>query len=393
MPGPLSGLKVLDFTTLLPGPYATMILSDLGADVLRVISGTRPDLVVHIPPLITEAGFSAAYAYLGRGKRCMTLNLKDRRAKTIIHKLISSYDIIIEQFRPGVMAKLGLDYESLKEVNPSIIYCSITGYGQNSPLHDRAGHDINYLALSGIMNYSGRRHTGPTLLGIQIADIAAGSHNAVMGILAAVICRNQTGKGQYIDISMTDGLIALNAITAAGLLVDGLEPEREGTLLNGGSLYDFYETKDGKYIAVGSLEPQFFKVFCEIIECPDLVTGGVDPQNLEEVKERIKNIIKSKTQDEWVSLYQEVDACVEPVLSLFEALNNEHARQRSIVVDISTPKGQVVKQPACPIKFSETPPEYRYIAAPAGMNTKEVLLEFDYTEEDYEELSKTGLFN
>ncbi|MEA2014363.1 MAG: CaiB/BaiF CoA-transferase family protein, partial [Thermodesulfobacteriota bacterium] len=161
MPGPLKGLKVLDFTTLLPGPFATMNLADLGADVLRVISGSRPDLAAFAPPFLPGTEISFTVPYLQRGKRSMTLNLNDPRAVQIVRQLISEYDILIEQFRPGVMGKFGLDYESLKKINPAIIYCSLTGYGQDSPMSSRAGHDINYLSRSGLMSYSGKKDSGP----------------------------------------------------------------------------------------------------------------------------------------------------------------------------------------------------------------------------------------
>ncbi len=393
MPGPLRELKILDFTTLLPGPYATMALADMGADVLRVVSRSRPDVVAFIPPIIPSVDLSAAFAYLGRNKRCMTLNLKDSRAIRIIHQLISNYDILIEQFRPGVMAKFDLDYESLSKINPSLIYCSLTGYGQTGPFRDRAGHDINYLARSGLMSYSGKKEEGPSLASMQIADVASGSDNAIIGILAAVIDRNRTGKGQHIDISMTDGVIAFNAMFGAGFLVDGKEPLREQTLLNGGSLYDFYKTKDGGYLSVGCLEPQFFTAFCKVINCPDLIPGGVEPPDIENVKKRVREIIKTKTRDEWVEAFSKVDACVEPVLSLSEALNDTYVKERGLVVDVGLPDGGKVRQLACPIKFSKTPPEYRQAGAPPGVHTKDVLLELGYSEEEIEAFDKAGLFS
>jgi crotonobetainyl-CoA:carnitine CoA-transferase CaiB-like acyl-CoA transferase len=227
MSGALQGLKILDFTTLLPGPYATMCLADMGADVLKIVSGSRPDLVDSIPPFVPKTKLSSAAAQLGRGKRCMALNLKDQRAVNIVHQLIMHYNIVIEQFRPGVMAKLKLAYEDLQKINPAIIYCSITGYGQTGSLRDRAGHDINYIARSGVISYSGEKESRPSLIGIQLADVASGSNNAIIGILAAVINRLGNGHGQHIDISMTDGMIAFNATVGAGFLLDGREPVRE----------------------------------------------------------------------------------------------------------------------------------------------------------------------
>jgi len=393
MSGPLHELKILDFTTLLPGPYATMALADMGAHVLRVISGSRPDMVAYVPPFLPGTNLSSAFAYLGRGKRCIALNLKDNRAVRIIHRLIAEYDILIEQFRPGVMAKFGLDYPSLKTVNPSLIYCSLTGYGQTGPLRDRAGHDINYLARSGVMSYSGRKEMGPSLTGMQIADIASGSNNAIIGILAAAIYRSKTGKGQHIDISMTDGMIAFNAVYGANFLVDGQEPVREKAFLNGGSLYDFYETKDGKYLSVGSIEPQFFAAFCKTISCPDLIPGGIEPPDIATVKQRVREIIKTKTRGEWTELFRNIDACVEPVLSLSEALNDTNAKERGIVVEVDCADGKTVRQLASPIKFSDTPQEYKKAGVPPGTHTKEVLLELGYSEEEIENFEKTGMFN
>ena len=392
MSGALNSLKVLDFTTLLPGPYATMCLADMGADVLRVVSGSRPDLVDFFPPLVPGTKLSAASTQLGRNKRCMALNLKDPRALKIIHQLIADYDIVIEQFRPGVMAKLNLDFESLIKVNPALIYCSITGYGQTGPLRDRAGHDMNYIARSGIMSYSGKKTTGPGLVGIQIADIASGSNNAVIGILAAVVYRHNTGKGQFIDISMTDGMIAFNAMYGAGFLVDGKDLEREGTLLNGGSLYDYFETKDGQYVSFGGLEPQFFTNFFNTINRPDLIPGGVYPKGVEKIKQEIREIFLTKTRDEWIEIFNRTDACFEPVMTLTEVFRDALALERGMLVEVPLRAGGKVKQIANPIKFSVTPPEYRHAGVTAGTHTREVLTGLGYTDEEIANFEKTGLF-
>ena len=392
MAGPLKGLKILDFTTLLPGPYATMTLADLGAEVLRVVSVSRPDVVDFMPPSLPGMNLSCATAWLGRGKRCMALNLKAPRAGEIFRRLMADYDILIEQFRPGVMAKLSLDYETLKAANPGLIYCSLTGYGQTGPLKDRAGHDINYLARSGIMSYSGRKTSGPCLTGIQIADVASGSNNAVIGILAAVIHRQQTGEGQHVDVSMTDGVVAFNALSGAAFLVDGTEYRREEGFLNGGSLYDFYETKDGQYLSFGGLEPQFFAAFCETIGRPDLIPGSVVPPELPRVKEEVREALKTKTRDEWMALFAKVDACVEPVLALGEALADPHVSARGLVVEVDLPGGGKVQQLGHPIRYSATPPEYRSAGCTAGTHTREVLRELGYTDAEIEKFEKTGLF-
>ena len=393
MPGVLQGLKILDFTTLLPGPYATMCMADMGSDVLKIVSGSRPDLVDFLPPFITETKLSAIAAQLGRGKRCMALNLKDQRAITIIHKLIADYDILIEQFRPGVMAKLKLAYEDLKKINPGIIYCSITGYGQTGPMRDRAGHDINYIARSGAASYSGKQESGPSLMGIQIADVASGSNNAIIGILAAVINRLHTGVGQHIDISMTDGMIAFNAIAGAGFLAGGHEPLRDGEYLNGGSIYDYYKTKDGKYISFGGLEPHFFANFCNTINRPDLISDGIISEKIKEIKKEICEIFLTKTQGEWVEIFNRTDACVEPVLTLAEVFSDTMCADRKMVVDVALPGGGSVTQIGNPIKFSETPVEYGNAGVSGPAHTRDVLVELGYTDQEIDEFAKTGLFS
>jgi crotonobetainyl-CoA:carnitine CoA-transferase CaiB-like acyl-CoA transferase len=395
LPGALEGLRVLDFSTLLPGPFATMILADMGAEVLRVISSSRPDLVSISPPYIPGTEISAAEGQLGRNKRLMTINLKAPRAIEIIHRLIDKYDILIEQFRPGVMAKFKLDYDSLKMVNPDIIYCSLTGYGQTGPMKSRAGHDIDYIARSGVASYSGSKEKGPILGGMQIADLAAGSNNAVMGILAAVIYRNSTGKGQHIDISMTDGMIAFTGYYGAGFLVDGKNLELEGGLTYGGSLYDYYRTKDGQYIAFGGLEPQFYTNFFKVINRPDLIPGGVMPDNVYEVKKEIRTIILTKTKDEWMILFNATDACVEPVMTFSEVFSDALVKERGMVVEVPLPNGGTVRQVAFPIKFSESQPSYRRVGVSikSGTHTKEVCRELGYSENEIEEFERTGLFS
>ncbi|MRR15307.1 MAG: CoA transferase [Deltaproteobacteria bacterium] len=393
MAGPLTGLKILDFTTLLPGPYATMILSDLGADVLTVASGSRPDLAAIVPPFIGDTGLTAASAYLGRGKRSLTLNLKDVRGLQVIHRLLERYDILIEQFRPGIMAKLGLAFDDLAPRYPSLIYCSLTGYGQTGPMKDRAGHDINYLSLSGLMGYAGRKKEGPVPMPLQIADVASGSNNAVIAILAAVISRVRDGKGQHLDISMTDGAFTFNALAAAAYLVSGEEPKREGFILNGGSLYDFYKTADGHYLSFGGLEPQFFTAFCQAIGRPDWIAGGVAPPDCAGVKKEVQKIIRSKTRGEWKEIFDKTDACVEPVLSLPEALESPLVRERRLTTDVALPDGSTVTQPACPLKFSATPPAYGKAGVKAGAHNREVLLEVGYSEAEINEYGKLGLFS
>ena len=268
----LAGLKVLDFTSLLPGPVATLMLADLGAEVLKVESPTRMDLARMMPPYVDAAGqVSCLHAYLGRNKRCLVLDLKREQGRLLIERLMreQGFDVVVEQFRPGVMERLGLSYERLSGIAPGLIYCSLTGYGQSGPYRERAGHDINYLALAGVMSYSGTREGGPVAMGIQVADVGSGSNNAVIGVLAAVIHRMSTGEGQRIDISMTDGMFLHHVVSGIRTLVGEEDPGLETEILNGSSLYGFYQTSDGGYLSFGGLEPQFLTAFLEGIGLQD----------------------------------------------------------------------------------------------------------------------------
>lgn len=379
----LENLKVLDFTTLLPGPYATMILADLGADIIKISSPSKYDLVLEQEPKVNDK--SANLLWLNRNKKTLALNLKKEESIEIIKKLIEEYDIIIEQFRPGVMDRLGLSYDTLSKINPKLIYCSITGYGQTGPLKDKAGHDINYLARSGIMSFSGRKEEGLSLYGTQIADIAVGSMNSIVGILAAVNYRNLTGEGQYIDISMMDGLIPMNSLIGSQFLAGGDLPQREGELLNGGSNYDFYRTKDDKFLSVGSLEPKFWKKFSDTLDIKAKDATDIS------IKDEIKEKIKSKTLNEWVEIFKDKDCCVEPVLDLNEVLEDDHIKERELIIEMDV-DGKKVKQFASPIKYSKSKQEYRFAGKNIGSDTKEILESLGYSKEDIEKMNNDEIF-
>ncbi|PKM21786.1 MAG: carnitine dehydratase, partial [Gammaproteobacteria bacterium HGW-Gammaproteobacteria-14] len=308
------------------------------------------------------------------------------------HRLASEYDIVIEQFRPGVMSKLGVGYEQLRAINPRIIYCSITGYGQDGPYRDRAGHDMNYLSIAGMTGYNGRRSSGPAPMAFQVADVAGGSCHAVMAILAAVIERQQSGEGQYIDISMTDAAFSLHALTAPGALIGGEDPELERTQLNGGSFYDCYETADGRWFSVGGIEPQFFSQFCHAIGRPDLAGRGLAmvPDIVAEVKAGIAEAMKQKTFAEWQDIFARIDSCTEPVLSFSEACQHPQIQARQMLVEVPTPGGAVQRQVASPFKFSRTAPEYRFSGTRLGSHSEEVLQENGFSEDQISALKKSG---
>lgn len=386
MLGPLASLKILDFSTLLPGPFASLLLADMGAEVLRIESPTRIDLVRVLPP--HDQGVSASHAYLNRNKRSLALDLKQPQALEVIKQLLQDYDIVLEQFRPGVMERLGLGYETLKALNPKLIYVSITGYGQTGPYKDRAGHDINYLALAGLASYTGRADSGPLPLGMQVADVTGGSLHGVIGLLAAVIARQQTGQGQHLDVSMTDCAFSLNAMAAAGYLACGEEPGRETQILNGGSFYDYYRSRDGRWLSVGSLEPPFMKQLCTALGLEELAPLGLSPQP--EQQKKLKDALKVEFEkhdfDELSALFAELDACVEPVLTVGEAVRHPQFKAREMVTDVPRGDGSTQAQLACALKFSDGLPAPRHIGAAVGEHTDQVLGELGFSVERIAEL-------
>ena len=389
MSGPLASLKVLDFTALLPGPYATMVLADLGADVVRVESPTRPDMVRFLPPY--DGDSSAWHGVLNRNKRSLALDLKRPAAVAAVKRLIADggYDIVIEQFRPGVMARLGLGYAVLRALNPALVYVALTGYGQTGPLRDRAGHDNNYLALAGALSYSGRAAGGPPPLGIQVADVGGGALGALVGLLAAVVQRQATGHGQFVDVSMYDLMVAWQAHLIAHCLVAGETPAPEAMALNGGRAYDLYETQDGRWLSVGSLEPKFWEGFCAAIGRADLVAPGLslDDAAQAQVKAAVRQAIAARPLAEWVAVFAPLDVCVEPVLSVPEMLAAPQTAARGLVVDVPRPGGGVQRQIASPWRFGGGAADYRHVGAPLGQHTAEVLREAGFTAEEIEGLT------
>lgn len=363
----LKGLKVLDFSTLLPGPFATMYLADWGAEVLRVEAPDREDLARTMPPFAN--GMSTTHAFLGRNKACISLDLRDPVAQARIKELVQDYDIVVEQFRPGVMAKFGLDYKSLQAVNPRLIYCSLTGYGQTGPYRDRAGHDINYAALTGIAAMTGSRTDGPILHGTPVCDLA-GSFHAVIGILMAVLHRQRTGDGQYLDVSIADSSLMLSALWAPMALAAGLKPGWESTVLNGGSFYGYYRTRDGEYLSVGGLEPKFVKGFFEAIGALDLLPLaarlGQDPAAGARLRSGIQERLSTRTRAEWLAILTPLDVCAEPVLRFDDAMRHPQTRERGMVVEVPVADGQTQEQLGSPLHFSTLRPEFRHAGLGKG---------------------------
>ncbi len=329
----LEGLKVLDLSRLLPGPYASLVLADLGAQVDKLEEPGSGDYTRHAPPM--KGDTSALFLGLNRNKRSIALDLKSPDGLATFKKLIPHYDVVLESFRPGVMKRLGADYEVLSALNPRLIYCAISGYGQTGPDALKAGHDLNYLARNGALGYGGQPGEAPAMPGFQAADIGGGSLFAVVGILAAVLERQRTGKGRFIDVSMTDGATAfLHMHLAARLLMGAegapLQRGREG--LNGGyACYGLYRTKDERWLAVGALEPKFFAGVCEALGRPELVDDVYDLNGgSQKVRAELEKIFVTKTRDEWVAIFAPLDLCVEPVLEGDEVLNDAQLASRGL---------------------------------------------------------------
>ena len=388
---PLAGLKVLDFTTLLPGPYATQLLADMGAEVLRIESPTRPDLVKLMPPFVGSGTdkVSAAHATLNRNKQSMAIDLKHESAKEIIHKLLPEYDIVIEQFRPGVMQRLGLDFETLKAIQPKLIYCSITGYGQTGPLKDRAGHDINYLALSGLASFSGREDTGPVLSGTQIADIAGGSHHAAMAIMAAVIQRATTGEGQYLDISMSDSAMALTTMFGSNAMTSREDPSYGQEMLNGGLFYDYYQTSDQRHISIGSLEPNFALALLTLLELDEWKSKIADQshQTQQLLKAAISEKVAAQSLAYWQAAFAKIDACVEPVLTLNEAFKHPHFIARGMVTQALDGNNNKIEQVDTALPFKRTQPHQA--GKKLGADTLIIMQQLGYSDEQITTLTKS----
>lgn len=383
----LSNVKILDFSTLLPGPFATLVLADLGAQVLRVEAPGRVDLTRVLGALDGDASF--AHRYLNRSKKSIALDLKKPAAIEIIKQLISEYDVVVEQFRPGVMDKLGLGYDALKAINPKLIYCSLTGYGQTGPYKNRGGHDNNYLSIAGIQDHSRRKEQAPVPAGIQIADVAGGSMHLVAGLLAAVIQRLETGVGQYIDISITDAAFTLNAIPASSYLGADVDTGPEQELLNGKQFYDYYQTLDNRYLSIGGLEPQFKKALCEAIGKPELLAlvMSIELSQQNEFKQHLIAVIKSQSFSHWQECFRTIDACVEPVLTLAEACQHEQLQNRDMIVEVDG-----IKQIGCAIKMSQSKPSYRFKGCSLGEHNYLLKEEFAMSEEKINQFKAEGVF-
>ena len=400
---PLEGIRILDLSRMLPGPYCSMILADLGAEVIHVNNPRYP--YANPPPFYQKGRYreSAFNSILMRNKKSISLNLKNKQAKQIFYELVKKADIVLETFRPKVTTKLKIDYETLSKINKSLIYCSLTGYGQNGPYEQIAGHDMNYVGLCGILDLNRERipfgnegsNFKPIVPGIQAADIG-GALVATIGILGAIIGRNcdPQKKGQYIDVSMLDSVFSFMPMTAAITfsknLNDGIQNEN---ILHGSvPYYSIYETKDHRYVSVGAIELKFWHALCEGLEREDLKNKQtVKGEEREYVFNELKNEFIKRTQSECIETFKGLDACVMPIKSFNDACTDPQIIARKMVESFPHPKFGHVPNIASPIKYSHTPLSIRSLAPKLGEHTKEILKDLNYSDEEIKEFKKKNI--
>ena len=387
----LDGIKIVDLTRLGPGPFCTMLLADMGADVIKIeAAGGRASMTIETMEDAT-AERRRVFNAEGRNKRAIGLNLKMDEAKQILYKMVKDADVVVEEFRPGVLQRLGCDYDTLNKINPRIILCSITGFGQDGPYAQLPGHDLNYISIGGAQSMIGPRNGPPVMTLNLIGDYSGGSFQAALGICMALLARERTGKGQHVDISMTDGVVSLLHGEAAGYFDTGRVPTRGDMLVIGGApFYGVYETKDGKYITIGALEPWFWSNLCELIDRKDLLASEWDWTKWAQMSEDFKKIFKTKTQKEWVELLRTKDVCVAPVNTLDETFKDPQILHRQMVIEMDHPKLGKVKQVGIGIKMSDTPGKVRSLAPKPGEHTEKILKDLKYTKKQIDALRESG---
>jgi alpha-methylacyl-CoA racemase len=390
--GALSDVRVLDLTRLLPGGFCSLLLADLGADVLKVEDTGMGDYVRWAPPHhegAAQSASSALFLALNRNKRSIRLNLKTDEGRDVLLRLAAEHDVLLESFRPGVLDRLGVGWDRLREENPRLVYCAITGYGQDGPYRDRSGHDMNYLGLVGLLGLTGQRGGPPVQSAGQIADLGGGALMAAVGVLAALRERDRSGEGQLVDVSMADGALSWLAMVAGRHLCDGEVPRRGELELAGGLVcYLPYPCKDG-WVTLGALEPKFWQAWCRGVGREDLIERQFEAPGSDAHAE-VERIFMERTREEWQRFASEHDCCLEPVLELDEALDSELVRAREMVVELDQPGTGGVRQLGFPIKLSRTPGTLRAPGPVLGEHTDEVLAAAGYSPEEVERMKQAG---
>jgi crotonobetainyl-CoA:carnitine CoA-transferase CaiB-like acyl-CoA transferase len=395
-PAPLTGITILDLTKLAPGPFCTMILGDLGADIIKIEepgppTGRRAEQAGSAKPMETQDG-AASFSALHRNKKSIGINLKSESGKQVYLRLAEQADVVVEEYRPGVAARLGIDYETLAKKNPRLIYCAITGFGQTGPYRDLVGHDLNYIATAGVLSLFGRDpNQAPTIPHNLIADYAGGGMHGAIGVLAAIIARQHTGRGQYVDVSMMDGSLALLAQAFSTYFAKGGVAPRGTTVMDGAMPnYDCYLTKDNKYITVAAIEPWFFANLCRLIGREDLIAHEFDREKRDELRTAITNTFKTKTRDEWFEIMSKTDICAGKMLTLDEVPDDPQVKAREMIVELDGPNGHKIKQVGISLKFSDTPGSIRSLGPSLGQHSDEILTGLGYGSDDIRKWREQG---
>ena len=397
----LEGVKILDLSGLVPGALCTMILGDLGAEVIKIEPPTPSPLAGGGPsPKGEERRKEAAYFAPNRNKKSMGLNLRSESGRQIFYRLAQQTDVIIEGYRPGVVKRLGVDYDTIKKLNPRIIYCSLSGYGQDGPYCKFPGHDINYISLAGVLGLIGSREGPPAIPLNLVADFAGAPLYGAIGILTALIARNKTGKGQYVDISYMDGVISMMTFFTTGYFLNGVVTKRGETALQGAyPYYGAYETKDGKYITIGCIEPHFWENLSRLLEKEDYIPYHFvlehffyKPQDekWEEISSYLKRIFLTKTRDEWFELLIQNDIPAGKVYTLDEVFADPQVLHRQMMIEVEHPALGKVKQVGIAPKLSDTPGKVRSLSPLLGEHNDEVLQELGYSQEEIESFRQEG---
>jgi len=381
----IEGMKILDLTRLTPGGYTTKLLSELGAAVTKIEDTKDGDYMRIVGPMYDE--YSVWFHALNVNKKSVCLDLKHPEGCRIFKQLVQHYDVLIESFRPEVMARLGLDHTTLAKINPRLVYCSLTGYGQSGPFKNQPGHDINYMAIAGALGLNGPRNGPPVPPGLQVADLG-GATMAAVGILAAYIGAQRTGKGRYIDISMTDTVLSWLPLEMAEYFATGTAPERGQSYLNGGeACYAVYPTKDGRFVSIGNREKKFWVNFCQAAQHPDFENLHFSKRETD--FDKVEAFFRSKTLQEIESLFDSVDTCITPVLKLDEVPDHPQIKAREMILEENKDAG-LPPLLACPIKFSDKTNQ-RYQRAPRlGEHTREILKSIGFTDEGIEQAVRDG---
>jgi crotonobetainyl-CoA:carnitine CoA-transferase CaiB-like acyl-CoA transferase len=390
MAGALDGIKILELTRVGPGAFCTMMLADMGAEVLKIEAPPSGKLAGSGASPKSEDARKLATSFTNRNKKSMTLNLKDPAGQAILQELAKSYDVLVEGFRPGVMQRLGGDYETLKKLNPRLIYCALSGYGQDGPYRDYPAHDLNYLSLAGVANLIGQPEGPPAIPLNIVADYAGASMHGVAGIMFALFARERTGKGQFVDVSYLDTTISLLAATpnARDYFADDVMPARGKGLFGGGyAYYGFYETKDRKMITIGCTEPWLWENLCDAINRPDLKDCGMKAGDFSGytterhtyARAELQTLFLTKTREEWFDILTKADVCVGKVYDVPEVFQDPQVRHRQMAVELDHPVAGKVTHAGVAVKLSNTPGSIRSFAPALGENTEDVLRGIGYS--------------